>query len=153
MGQSQSAFEKSVAAALGNDDTLYAFPSEPFYSKDYVKLYNLDIPSTPLAVTFPKTTAQISSIVKLSAAHNLKVQAKGGGHSFGNFCDPDGGIIVDLKNFQKFEYEKATGRCKVGAGTLLGELTKRMYEPHRRAMAHGTCPQVGIGGHATIGKL
>jgi FAD/FMN-containing dehydrogenase len=153
MGQSQSAFEKAVASALGNDDELYAFPSEPLYETDHVKLYNLDHPTTPLAVVYPKTASEISSIVKLAAANNLKVQGKSGGHSYGNFCDPNGGIIVDLKHFQKFEIDTKTWFCKVGAGTLLGDLTKRMYEPHRRAMAHGTCPQVGIGGHATIGGL
>jgi hypothetical protein len=153
MGHSQSSFEKSIATALGGDDELYAFPDEPFYDKDHVKRYNLDIPTTPLAVTYPKTTAQVSSIVKLAQVNNLKVQAKCGGHSYANFCDPNGGIIIDLKHFQNFEIDEKTWQCRVGGGTLLGDLTKRMYEPHKRAMAHGTCPAVGIGGHATIGGL
>ncbi|KIW04205.1 uncharacterized protein PV09_04513 [Verruconis gallopava] len=155
MGQSQalSAFKKDLAAALNNDDELFALPDEPFYIKDHVKRYNLDIETTPLAVTYPKTTAQVSSIVKLAKDNNLKVQAKCGGHSYANFCDPNGGIIVDLKHFQKFEIDENTWRCRVGGGTLLGDLTKRMFEPHKRAMAHGTCPTVGIGGHATIGGL
>jgi hypothetical protein len=153
MGQSQSAFEKAIATALGNDDELYAFPDEPFYDQDHVKRYNLDIPTTPLAVTYPKTTAQVSNIVKVAKENNLKVQAKCGGHSYANFCDPNGGIIIDLKHFQKFEIDKETWKCSVGGGTLLGDLTKRMYKPHGRAMAHGTCPAVGIGGHATIGGL
>lgn len=46
-----------------------------------------------------------------------------------------------------------TWRATAGAGTLLGDLTKRMHENGRRAMAHGTCPQVGLSGHATIGGL
>jgi len=46
-----------------------------------------------------------------------------------------------------------TWRATVGAGTLLGDLTKRMYVAGNRAMAHRVCPQVGIGGHATIGGL
>lgn len=155
MGQShsQSAFEKAVASALGNNSDLYAFPSSPSYLKDSVKIYNLDIPTTPLAVVFPKTVSQISALVKLAAANNLKVQGKSGGHSYANFGNPNGGIVVDLKYFQKFEIDTKTWECKVGAGTLLGDLTKRMYEPHKRAMAHGTCPEVGIGGHATIGRI
>lgn len=46
-----------------------------------------------------------------------------------------------------------TFRATVGGGTLLGDLTKRMHDAGGRAMAHGTCPQVGLGGHATIGGL
>lgn len=44
-------------------------------------------------------------------------------------------------------------RATIGGGTLLGDLTKRLHDAGHRAMAHGTCPQVGIGGHATIGGL
>jgi hypothetical protein len=45
--------------------------------------------------------------------------------------------------------DRTTWRATAGGGTLLGDLTKRMHEAGNRAMAHGTCPQVGIGGHAT----
>lgn len=38
-----------------------------------------------------------------------------------------------------------------GAGTLLDDVTKRLYNAGRRAIAHGVCPQVGAGGHLTIG--
>jgi FAD/FMN-containing dehydrogenase len=48
--------------------------------------------------------------------------------------------------------DTTTWRATIGAGTLLGELDKRLHN-HNRAMAHGTCPKVGIGGHATIGGL
>src|SRR6201992_558608 len=49
--------------------------------------------------------------------------------------------------------DRTTWRATVGGGTLLGDLTQRMHDGGGRAMAHGTCPQVGIGGHATIGGL
>jgi FAD/FMN-containing dehydrogenase len=41
----------------------------------------------------------------------------------------------------------------IGAGTLLGDVTDRLNSSGNRAIAHGTCAQVGIGGHATIGGL
>lgn len=153
MGQSHSAFEKAIALALDNDEELYAFPNEPFYAQDHINRYNLDIVTTPIAVTYPKTTEQVCRIVRIANENNLKVQAKSGGHSYANLCNPDGGIVIDLKHFQNFEIDTKTWRGKIGRGTLLGDLTKRMYEPHKRAMAHGTCPAVGIGGHATIGGL
>lgn len=49
--------------------------------------------------------------------------------------------------------DESTHIATVGAGTLLGDVTKRLHKAGGRAMAHGTCPQVGIGGHATIGGL
>lgn len=35
----------------------------------------------------------------------------------------------------------------------LGEVTKKLLAAGNRAIAHGTCPDVGIGGHATMGGL
>lgn len=49
--------------------------------------------------------------------------------------------------------DDATKIATVGAGTLLGDLTTRLHNAGARAMAHGTCPQVGVGGHFTIGGL
>lgn len=61
--------------------------------------------------------------------------------------------MVDLKHFQQFSIDDSTWQATIGGGSLLGDVTKRLHENGNRAMAHGTCPQVGIGGHATIGGL
>lgn len=86
MGASQSALAKSIKAALGGDDDLYAVPGKPFYQIEYVKPYNLSIPIKPAAVTYPKTTAQVAAIIKCAVEANLKVQARSGGHSYANYC-------------------------------------------------------------------
>jgi len=65
----------------------------------------------------------------------------------------NGAVVIDLRHLQNFQMDRTTWRAKVGGGTLLADLTKRMHDAGNRAMAHGTCPQVGIGGHATIGGL
>jgi FAD/FMN-containing dehydrogenase len=58
-----------------------------------------------------------------------------------------------MKHFQQFSMDESTWQATIGGGTFLGDVTKRLHENGNRAMAHGTCPQVGIGGHATIGGL
>ncbi|KFY18438.1 hypothetical protein V493_08617 [Pseudogymnoascus sp. VKM F-4281 (FW-2241)] len=155
MGASQSALENAITAALGGDESLYAFPKRPFYQIGHVKPYNLSIPITPAAITYPKTTAQVAAIVKCAVDANVKVQARSGGHSFGNYClgGVSGAVVVDLKHFQQFSMDHTTWQATAGAGTLLSDLSKRMDEAGNRAMAHGICPQVGLGGHATIGGL
>lgn len=65
----------------------------------------------------------------------------------------DNAVVVDLVNFQKFNMDTTTWQATVGSGTLLADLTSRMHDAGGRAIAHGTCPQVGVGGHATIGGL
>lgn len=157
MGAIQSSFSNTKVArqikqALG-EPTLYAFADEPFYAWQHVKCYNLDHVTTPYCVTYPKTSAQVAKLVKIAADAGLKVQAKSGGHSYCNFSSPDGGMVIDLKHFQAFKMDPETFVCDVGAGTLLGDLDERLHKQGKRAIAHGVCPQVGIGGHATIGGL
>jgi len=63
----------------------------------------------------------------------------------------DGAIVVDMKNFRNFSIDPVTQVATIGAGTPLKEVTHRLHNAGRRAMAHGTCPSIGLGGHATIG--
>ncbi|KAJ5083885.1 hypothetical protein NUU61_008464 [Penicillium alfredii] len=46
-------------------------------------------------------------------------------------------------------FPASTGR----RGTLLGDVMNRLHDAGGRAMSHGTCPQVGSGGHFIIGGL
>ncbi|PVF98620.1 FAD-binding domain-containing protein [Serendipita vermifera] len=132
-----------------------SYPSDPFYQISAVKPYNWDIPVTPLAVTRPTSTDEVSKVVKCAAASGVKVQARSGGHSYANYClgGEDGAVVVDLEKFQKFEMNRDNWFATFGSGTLLGDLTDRLYNNGKRAIAHGTCPQVGSGGHLTIGGL
>jgi hypothetical protein len=153
MGTTDTSLEPAIKAALDNDESLYAFPGKLLYEEEYVKPYNLDFKTKPAAVTFPKTTAQVAAVVKAATKFGFKVQAKSGGHSYANFSSPDGGVMIDLKHFTNYSIDTNTWRATVGAGVKLGDLTQLMFDSHKRAMAHGVCPQVGIGGHATIGGL
>ena len=75
----------------------------------------------------------------------MYAQALGGG-------DPNT-ITIDLKNFQHFSMDPTTHVASIGAGMRLGDVTKNLLAAGNRAIAHGTCPDVGIGGHATMGGL
>lgn len=43
-----------------------------------------------------------------------------------------------------------TWQATIGAGHRLSDVTQELHDNGNRAIAHGTCPGVGIGGHATI---
>ncbi|KAF1956355.1 FAD-binding domain-containing protein [Byssothecium circinans] len=150
---SSSALDKCLEAAVGAKH--FASPQTVAYQLAHVKPYNLDIPVNPAAVTYPSSSEQVAAVVKCAVDHKHKVQPRGGGHSYANYGigGSDNAIVVDLKNFQQFSMDNTTWQATIGGGTLLGDVTKRLHESGNRAMAHGTCPQVGIGGHATIGGL
>jgi hypothetical protein len=150
---SSSPLQECLQSAIGKDNV--AFKDSPFFQLSHVKSYNLGIPVTPAAVTYPKTTAEIAAVVKCAVDNSLKVQPRCGGHSYANYGigGQDDTIVVDLKSFQQFSMDKSTWQATIGGGTLLGDVTERLHDNGNRAMAHGTCPQVGVGGHLTIGGL
>jgi FAD/FMN-containing dehydrogenase len=86
MGNSSStAVETCLSNAVGGNNASLAFPNKLLYQLTDVKPYNLDIPVTPAAVTYPESADQVAAIIKCAAKSNLKVQARCGGHSYGNY--------------------------------------------------------------------
>ena len=97
----QTALVQSIQEALGNDSELYAFPGDPLYKLKDVKVYNLSIPVKPSAVTYPKTSAQVASIIKCAVEAGLKVQPRCGGHSYANYCTPSSQITRLTSTYKK----------------------------------------------------
>ncbi|KAM4057304.1 FAD binding domain-containing protein [Hirsutella rhossiliensis] len=132
-----------------------AFPGDVLYDALWVRPYNLDAPVTPAAVIRPSTSAMVSNAVKCAVQHGASVQARSGGHSYGNYGlgGRDGAVVVDLLNFKDFSMDANNWTASFGAGLRLGELDKKLHDNGRRAIPHGTCPGVGVGGQAVVGGL
>jgi FAD/FMN-containing dehydrogenase len=81
----EASIRQGLLAALKGDNQLVAFPDKLLYQFHDAKPYNLDIPITPAAVTYPKTAEQVAQIVRYASSAGLKVQARSGGHSYGNY--------------------------------------------------------------------
>lgn len=91
----------------------------------------------------------------MCASNNgVKVQAKSGGHSYASygFGGQSGSMTIDLESFQEITLGPDF-TVKVGGGVRLGNLALGIYNKNnaKRALPHGTCPGVGVGGHATHG--
>ncbi|EHK97533.1 putative 6-hydroxy-D-nicotine oxidase [Glarea lozoyensis 74030] len=56
-----------------------------------------------------------------------------------------------MENFNEIEVDQTTFIAKIGAGQRLGNVALGIHEQGKRGLPHGTCPGVGIGGHATHG--
>ena len=74
-----------LVSALGGNAGLVAFQDQLLYQTTAVHEYNLNIPVTPAAITYPETSEQIAAVVKCASEYDYKVQARSGGHSFGNY--------------------------------------------------------------------
>ncbi len=61
-----------------------------------------------------------------------------------------GEVAIDMVNFQNISMDTSTWYATIGAGSKLGDVTEKLHDNGGRAFAHGVCPGVGLGGHATI---
>lgn len=114
--------------------------------------YNLRLAYTPAVIVVPTTTQHIIDAVLCAGANNVKVQAKSGGHSYASYSSggQNGSMVIDLESFQAITVD-ANGVASVGGGVRLGDMALAIYNNTHRALPHGTCPGVGIGGHASHG--
>lgn len=55
--------------------------------------------------------------------------------------------MIDLRNFQNITVDSKSGTAVIEAGARLGDIVSALVA-HGRALPHGTCPYVGIGGHS-----
>jgi hypothetical protein len=137
---------------LNGKNVPYKMTSDSDYDA-LVKPYNLARPFKPSVVVLPQTQQNVQDAVVCAGQAGLKVQAKSGGHSYASFSSggKDGSMMISLQPFQKVELDAATGIVKVGGGVRLGNLADGIYTQGQKALSHGTCPGVGIGGHFTHG--
>ncbi|KAJ8092161.1 hypothetical protein PM082_023988 [Marasmius tenuissimus] len=108
----------------------------------------------PAAIVFPRNPDQVSSAVKIGAERGVKVVARSGGHSYiaNGLGGQSGSLVLDLSKMKSITYDSATHKAVVQTGNRLGDVALTLEGDGRgRGIPHGTCPSVGIGGHAAFG--
>jgi hypothetical protein len=102
----------------------------------------------PLAVVQPLDAADAAAVVRWAAKTGVRIVARSGGHSYGGYSTVANGVVVDLQRLKRIAVSQ--GRALVGAGARLGNIYNGLAT-HGLAIPAGTCPSVGIGGHALGG--
>ncbi|KAG6829565.1 hypothetical protein H0H92_004112 [Tricholoma furcatifolium] len=136
---------------LSADGIDASFPGDSTYATASSS-FNLRFSYQPAAVTYPKTQQEVSEVVKLGAAYNMTVVARSGGHSYiaNGLGGKNGALVVDLTNFNTITVDSTSGAATIGSGNRLGDIATNLADAGR-ALPHGTCAYVGIGGHASYG--
>ncbi|KAF5671250.1 6-hydroxy-D-nicotine oxidase [Fusarium heterosporum] len=114
--------------------------------------YNLRLQFEPAAIAVPTTVAQVSATVLCGSKHGVAVNAKSGGHSYTSlgFGGEDGHLMIELDRLYSVKLAK-DGTAKIQPGARLGHVATELWNQGKRALSHGTCPGVGVGGHALHG--
>ena len=102
----------------------------------------------PLAVAQPLDATDVTAVVNWSRTKGVQIVAKSGGHSYGGYSTVANGVVVDLSKLAAISV--SSGHATIGPGARLGNIYN-VLGAHGVAIPAGTCPSVGIGGHALGG--
>ncbi|PWN50303.1 FAD-binding domain-containing protein [Violaceomyces palustris] len=119
---------------------------------------NLLFHYNPRVIVYPKDEKEVQSSVLCASSSSqgqLAVVARSGGHSFGGYGSggQDGSMIIDLSELNSIVSSPQTSKAEIGPGARLGDVVKELWNQGqaKRAIPHGTCPPVGVGGHSLCG--
>jgi FAD/FMN-containing dehydrogenase len=135
---------RSALVSQGVAEEDITFPTKPAD----VPIYNLRLPIIPFVIVKPRSAQGVASAVKVAKQFSLKVQARGGGHSFANygFGGVDGHMVVHLEHFTGFSIDPVSWRATIGPANRLEDVARKLHDNGGRALPHGVCPKVGISG-------
>ncbi|KAK3370034.1 hypothetical protein B0H63DRAFT_402711 [Podospora didyma] len=144
------------AEALSDCLSKSGVPTDALGSEDWkldASPYNLRLNFTPVGIAVPTTVKHIQDAVACAAKLGVKANAKCGGHSYASFGlgGEDGHLTIEMDRMNKVILNNATGIASVEGGSRLGHVAYELYNQGKRAFSHGTCPGVGVGGHALHG--
>ena len=104
----------------------------------------------PRAIVYCESAADVEKTVRSAQKHAIHVVARCGGHSYAGYSTTSTGVVVDVSRMH--DVHLRDGLATVGAGARLIDI----YAPlaaHHRTIPAGSCPTVGIAGHALGGGV
>lgn len=72
----------------------------------------------PRAVVFCRTPEDVSATVEFARRERLPLAARSGGHSFGGYSAPNGGIVADVSRMNRMQVAPDRRTALVGPGVL-----------------------------------
>lgn len=127
---------------LPPDSVIYR-SSEKYAAQRLV--WNGMIDRNPGVILCPRTSEDVSRIVRIAATSGLPLSVRGGGHSFPGFSTCDDGIVLDLCKMDAITIDPAARIANVGGGALLGDLD-RATAPYGLVVPAGVVSHTGAGG-------
>jgi len=145
---------QSPAAALrGLIGGRVHLPGDPGY--DAARLpWNVAVDQRPAAVAFPRTAAEVSTVVRVAAESGLRVAPQSTGHNAGPLAARglDDVVIVRTSEMGTAIADPARGIVRVEGGAVW-EPAVDAAAAHGRAVLHGSSPDVGIAGYSLGGGI
>ncbi|CAG8547699.1 17456_t:CDS:2 [Racocetra persica] len=140
--------KRDLASCLVNVQGKKVYPSDPEYNSDIIDA-NSRIMFTPSVIIHTNIVADVQFSVSCASTLNMSISVRSGGHSYEKYSTA-GAIVVDITNLNQIDIDSAAKTAVIGAGNRLGPIYYALSQAGFLIPA-GTCPGVGIAGHALGG--
>lgn len=117
-------------------------PSDADYQRAK-QLYQVQFDATsPRAVAYCASTADVATCVRFAEAHGIHVAARSGGHSAAGYSTTQG-LVIDVSGLNSIAL--GDGSVRMGPGAQLVDMADRLA-PAGLGISGGYCPTVAAGG-------
>ncbi|HEY1592622.1 MAG TPA: FAD-binding oxidoreductase, partial [Solirubrobacteraceae bacterium] len=106
----------------------------------------------PSLIARPLNAADVRTAVNWGVSHHVPLRARSGGHSYAGYSTQSGGMVLDLRNMRSVDVDTRHRTVTVGAGAQLIDVYAALAA-HGLTIPAGSCPSVGIAGHALGGGM
>ena len=106
----------------------------------------------PALIARPLDAADVRTAVRWGASHGVPLRVRSGGHSYAGYSTRAGGMVLDLRNLRGVRVDTRNRIATVGAGSQLIDVYAALAA-HGLTIPAGSCPSVGIAGHALGGGM
>jgi FAD/FMN-containing dehydrogenase len=106
----------------------------------------------PSLIARPLDAQDVRTAVKWGVAHHVPLRARSGGHSYAGYSTLSGGMVLDLRNMRSVHVDARRRTVSVGAGAQLIDVYTALAA-HGLTIPAGSCPSVGVAGHALGGGM
>jgi FAD/FMN-containing dehydrogenase len=128
-------------------------PGDPGY--DAARLpWNVAVDQRPAAVAFPRSAAEVATVVRVAASAGFRVAPQSTGHNAGPLAAQglDDVVLVRMSEMATAIADPARGIVRVEGGAIW-EPAVDAAAAHGKAVLHGSSPDVGIAGYSLGGGI
>jgi FAD/FMN-containing dehydrogenase len=108
--------------------------------------------SRPVAIVKAHDENDVRAAVRWAAQADVAVAPRAGGHSYGGYSTGNGVLVIDVAGLDSVSVDRGAGVANIGAGSQLIDVYSALARKGVTTPA-GSCPSVGIGGHAQVGGM
>ncbi|ROW15544.1 hypothetical protein VPNG_02332 [Cytospora leucostoma] len=143
---------EALTALLGADNVL--LPGSAEYNASLESYFSPQASAVhPLCFVTPKTTSDVSAVVKSLVSTGLNFAVRGAGHMWiPGASNSPGGVTIDLRGIDSVSLSADRSRVSAGAGATW-DLVYGALDPLGLSVAGGRVAGVGVGGLALGGGI